>query len=375
MPYSSENEDNDRSSQTHNSKITFKYATYSLAFALLGALVFILVLFVTGSVHWNGSGSASTQDTDRLSPSGVGTGSSSVSNSSANQNQTPALTAKDLAVKSFSAKETPFDASVFLRSKFPLSKVEPNKTYGMLCRSVFKDSKGKQFEAFGLSVVHVVSKPGSSTAIQMRTVIEGCVDSTMGKALSKLRLNRDPISDALNLNTFVFDVESLASDRTLESGIQASVFSGLTSAVVYPQFCLLNPGQAIKTVTMKKLDNQETDGPTMTLLFGKIRPPQPHPIFFTEEGGGGQTKAQYVQSVGKGTADSSWFLPVGMTCISANWMYNGGYMALYFMNGTQTTLIGAIRTGYLADQSSPTQYLVNPNTGTLGLTFGSVTVP
>lgn len=352
-----------------------------LSILLLGAAVWIIVLYATDSVHWNGQNGSAAKDSGQISPSNQ----SLSSNSRSAVNPGPALSAKDLTVQSFGASETPFEVGSFLRPKFPLLKVEPNKTYGMLCRCVITGSDGKQYESFGLSVVHVVLKPGSSTQIQMRTVVEGCVDSTQGQAVSKLRLNRDPLKETVTSESYQFDVESLASDRRSEDGIQATVPSIATAVVVYPQFCLLKSGQTVRTVTMKKLDN-EKDG-AVALTFGKLRTPQPFPIFFAAPSasqnaasGSAGGAGVYVQSVEQGKDGSSWFLPVGMTCIPANLLYNAGYMTLYFMNDTQNTLIGAIGTGGVMDRSGKfsaqtTRYLINPMSGNLGLTFGNVTVP
>jgi len=318
-------------------------------------------------------------------------------NSNTSSSQSPSLQnqldASKLRFTSSGDASAPFDAAQFLEQQFTLTKVEPGKTYGMLCKYVFNPATdGPSETGYGVSVVKVLAKPGAqNNEVQMQTVVAGCLDDAK-TAVSMLRLNRDPLGKILTSEDFQFNIEALARDQGVpETGIPVST-KHFTSVAVFPKFSLLTAGQRMRTVKLKKAEIPESSsGSLLSTLgvvspggnvgtypsaFGKSRDPTPFPVFFSSSFPKSSqlppvAQMSYVQN-DKAGEGGDWYLPVGVTCIPASGVFSM-YASLFFVNDAKTTLTGAIISGQKG--TTKMTMLADPAKGDLGLTFADVLIP
>lgn len=348
----------------------------------LGALVTVSVLFYLELLPNQSSSPASADADTEDSPSGGG-------------GALPLLRTEDLEIRNLqdngtessgaesssndSAEDFGFAPGPFLEKQFPLQKVDAGKTYVMLCRYVMQSSVVDNLtsECFGLSVVKFVKKEASDTEgdVQMITVAAGCVDPIDSKApASFVRLNHDP-TEINPSEAWQFNIEKLAVNGVPKEGIPVTTPPVLNSCVVFPKFCLLKPGKKVRTVTFKSKDLEYGVGP----LYMKIRPPQPFPILFSVpplghgELGVASSSSQYLKNK-SGTPESSWFFPVGMTCIPANSTPEfGGYLSLKFLQDQKDTLFSAFV--HSSQKDDLRRSCIAPKSGVLLLEFNDVVVP
>jgi hypothetical protein len=267
-----------------------------------------------------------------------------------------------------------------------LTKVEAGKTYLMLCKCVMRSkllqiAEKNAAESFGLSAVKFVPKEGEGATegdVQMVTVVAGCVDPATGPT-SFVRMNHD-VTELSPSTAWQTNVEKWASEGIPAQGLPLTLPAdgSWTSYVIHPRFCLLEPGQALRTVTLKN-DNFDP-APGAGTFYVKVRPPQPFPVLFAVPPLDHQAQAQtsvsslqYLQSK-PSAPKSSWYLPVGMTCIPANSLPGlGGYLALYFMRDKGNTLLGA--TVLISLDGEKTQGYISVKGNGLVYDFKDVIVP